>query len=125
MLIVAPMVMRFLIRFNIAMGWQSFWSLQRYINMVLALTLVFGVAFQMPIAIVFAERLGLVTVEVLAKSRKFVILIIVIVAAVVTPPDIVSQVSLAIPLYGLYEASIVFCRIWRKRDQLARQKESA
>ncbi|MBN1817709.1 MAG: twin-arginine translocase subunit TatC [Sedimentisphaerales bacterium] len=122
MLFVAPMVMGFLIRFNIAMGWQSLWSLQRYINMVLALTLVFGASFQMPIAIVFAERLGLVTVENLAKSRKYVVLFIVIIAAVVTPPDIVSQVSLAIPLYGLYEASIVFCRIWRRRDKRIRQK---
>ncbi|RKY06318.1 MAG: twin-arginine translocase subunit TatC, partial [Planctomycetota bacterium] len=79
--------------------------------------IVFGAAFQMPIVIVFAERLGLVTVDALAKNRKFVILGLVIVAAMATPPDVISQISLAIPLYGLYEASIIFCRIWRGRSK--------
>jgi sec-independent protein translocase protein TatC len=113
MLMVAPQMMGFLIRFETSMGLQSLWSLQKYINMVFSLTLVFGAAFQMPIAIVFAEMLGLVSVQSLSKNRKFVALGIVIVAAMATPPDIISQISLAIPLYGLYEASIVFCRIRR------------
>lgn len=117
MLVVAPLVMSFLIRFNAAMGVGSLWSLQKYINMVFSLTIVFGAAFQMPIVIVFAERLGLVTVETLAKNRKFVILGLVIVAAMATPPDVISQVSLAIPLYGLYEISIIVCRIWRARSK--------
>ena len=117
MMFVAPMVMGFLIRFDIAMGVSSLWSLQKYIKMVFTLTIVFGATFQMPIIIVFAERLGLVTVETLAKNRKFVILGLVIIAAVATPPDIISQISLAIPLYGLYEASILFCRIWRKHGK--------
>jgi len=117
MLVIAPLVMGFLIQFDAAMGVRSFWSLQKYINMVFALTVVFGVAFQMPIIIVFAERLGLVTVDTLAANRKFVILGLVIVAAMATPPDVISQISLAIPLYALYEASIVFCRIWRARGK--------
>lgn len=115
MLLVAPQMMGFLIRFDAALGVRSFWSLQKYINMVFALTLVFGVAFQMPIAIVSAERLGLVSLQALTKNRPFVILGLVIVAAMATPPDVVSQISLAIPLYGLYEASILICKIWRKR----------
>ena len=117
MLVVAPMVMSFLIGFDARMGVRSFWSLQKYINMVFSLTIVFGAAFQMPIVIVFAERLGLVTVEALAKNRKFVMLGLVIVAAMATPPDVISQVSLAIPLYGLYEISIIVCRIWRARTK--------
>ncbi len=117
MLVVAPLVMSFLIRFNAAMGVGSLWSLQKYINMVFSLTIVFGAAFQMPIVIVFAERLGLVTIEALAKNRKFVILGLVVVAAMATPPDVISQVSLAIPLYGLYEISIIVCRIWRARSK--------
>ncbi len=115
MLFVAPQMMGFLIRFDAALGVRSFWSLQKYINMVFALTLVFGAAFQMPIAIVSAERLGLVSLEVLTKNRAFVILGLVVVAAMATPPDVISQISLAIPLYGLYEASILICKIWRKR----------
>lgn len=117
MLLIAPMVMSFLIRFNAKMGVGSLWSLQKYINMVFSLTIVFGAAFQMPIVIVFAERLGLVTINALTKNRKFVILGLVIVAAMATPPDVISQVSLAIPLYGLYEISIIVCRIWRARSK--------
>lgn len=117
MLGVAPQMMGFLIKFDAALGVRSFWSLQKYINMVFALTLVFGAAFQMPIAIVSAERLGLVSLETLTKNRAFVILGLVIVAAMATPPDVISQISLAVPLYGLYEASILFCRIWRKRTK--------
>lgn len=124
MLVVAPLAFGFLIRFNAAINVGSLWSLQKYINMVFSLTIVFGAAFQMPIVIVFAERLGLVTVEALAKNRKFVILGLVIIAAVATPPDPVSQISLAIPLYGLYEASILFCRIWRARSRKKEQSDT-
>jgi sec-independent protein translocase protein TatC len=115
MLVVARLAMGFLVRFDAALGVQSFWSLQKYIDMVFSLTLVFGVAFQTPIAIVFAEMLGLVTIEMLTVNRKYVILGLTIVAAMATPPDVISQIALAIPLYGLYEASILFCRIRRKR----------
>jgi len=120
MLCVAPMMMGFLIRFDAAMGMQSFWSLEKYINMVFTMTLVFGAMFQMPIALVFAERLGLISIEAMTKNRKFVILGIVFVAAIATPsPDVVSQIALAIPLYGLYEASIFYCRIRQSRSQKA------
>lgn len=119
MLFVAPLMMGFLIKFDAAMGLQSFWSLQKYINMVFAMTLTFGGAFQMPIALVFAERLGLVSLDAMKQNRKYVILAITIIAAIATPPEVVSQISLAIPLYILYEASILFCTIWRKRREEA------
>ena len=87
-------------------------------SMVLTLTLVFGLTFQSPIAIVFAERMGLVSVDALASVRKYVFLGCFVAAAIVTPPDAVSQVALAVPLYILYESSIIVCRIWkRKREQ--------
>ena len=73
--------------------------------------LVFGVAFQMPTAIFFLHRTGLVSIRTLSSSRKYVILAIVIVAAMVTPPDVISQVTLAVPLYGLYELGILLCHL--------------
>ncbi len=79
------------------------------------LTLVFGVAFQMPIMIVCLEKTGIVSVETLAGARKFVIVGLITVAAIVTPPDVISQISLAIPLYVLYEAGIIVCRITRRK----------
>lgn len=116
MVIVAPLAMTFFIRFNEALQVQSNWTLKSYMNMILMLILVFGLAFQMPIVIFFAERLNLVTVKQLAASRKYVILGLFIVAAMATPPDVISQIALAIPLYALFEGSLVICRILRTKE---------
>lgn len=115
--VIAPLAMKFFIKFNQRLSLPSNWTFQSYINMVIMLTLVFGAAFQLPIAIVFAERMGLVSIENLTRSRRFVILGLIIVAAVATPPDPVSQIALAVPLYILFESSIVVCRIMRRRKQ--------
>jgi len=69
--------------------------------------LVFGIAFQTPTAIFFLNRTGLVSLEALSRSRKYVVLLIVIVAAMATPPDVVSQIALAIPLYLLFEVGVL------------------
>lgn len=115
--IVAPMAMTFFVKFNRAMGVESNWTLQSYMSFVLMLTLVFGAAFQMPIAIVFAEMMGLVSIPMLTKNRKYVILGLLFISAVVTPPDVISQILLAAPLYALYECSIEVCRFLRKRKK--------
>ncbi|MHC4951946.1 MAG: twin-arginine translocase subunit TatC [Planctomycetota bacterium] len=117
LIVVAPLAMAFFIRFDRLLGAVSEYTLKNYIDFVLQLTLVFGAAFQMPIAIVFAEMMGLVSIDALAKSRKFVILGLLFVAAVATPPDVISQILLAGPLYILYEASIIVCRIMRQRKK--------
>jgi sec-independent protein translocase protein TatC len=74
----------------------------------------------MPIAIVFAQIMGLVSIQALAQARKFVILGLVITAAMATPPDPISQLALAVPLYVLFEGSILICRFlqWRKNRSL-------
>ncbi len=115
--IIAPLAIGFFVKFNEALSLLSNWTFQNYINMILILTLVFGLGFQMPIAIVFAEKIGLVTIKVLASSRKFVVLGLVVIAAIATPPDVISQIALAVPLYVLYEVSILICRISRKRKK--------
>lgn len=114
-LFVAPLAMAFFIRFNAKLGLQSNWTFQSYINMILMLTLVFALAFQMPLAIVFAERMGLLTVEKLVAGRRYVIAAMIILAAVATPPDVVSQIGLFIPMILLYEGSIIACRMLRKK----------
>lgn len=117
MAVIAPLAFGFFVKFNERLSLASNWTFQNYINMVLMLTLVFGLAFQLPIAIVFAERMGLVSIDQLSKGRKFVLLGLVIVAAMATPPDVISQIALAVPLYGLFECSILFCRFTRKRKK--------
>ena len=117
MVMIAPLALKFFITFKTGVDYIEFSStLQNYVHLVLALSLIFGLAFQMPIAVVFAERMGLVSIEAMANARKMVILGLVVVAAVVTPPDVISQIALAVPLYVLFEGSLVVCRILRKRQ---------
>jgi len=119
MITIAPLTMKFFMMFDQFLGFASQFRPSEYINMILMLTLVFGVAFQMPIVVVFAEHVGLVTIEMLTKNRKFVVLGLVVLSAMITPPDVVSQIGLAGPLYLLYEISILACRFIRKRKEQA------
>ena len=115
LLAIAPLVFKFFVKFNPGIDHVYQPQLTKAVNFVLTLALVFGAAFQTPIASVFAERMGLVSVEALCRARKYVLLATVIVSAIATPPDVISQVSLAVPLYILYEGSIIVCRFWRKK----------
>ena len=87
------------------------------------LMLVFGMAFQTPVAIFFLNRTGLVSIQTLRKSRKFVILIIFIVAAMATPPDVISQVTLAIPLWFLFELGIILSVFAERRRKKQKKTE--
>jgi sec-independent protein translocase protein TatC len=108
LVVVAPLTLGFLVKFNEKMlGVNSSFTFQRYISFVTHLMLVFGLAFQTPTAIFFLNRTGLVSLEALNRSRKYVLLIIFVVAAMATPPDVISQVTLAVPLYLLFELGIL------------------
>jgi sec-independent protein translocase protein TatC len=107
-IVVAPLTLGFLVKFNERMlSVNSSFTFQRYISFVTHLMLVFGLAFQTPTAIFFLNRTGLVSLESLNRSRKYIVLVIFVVAAMVTPPDVVSQVTLAVPLYLLFELGIL------------------
>ncbi|MHC4499134.1 MAG: twin-arginine translocase subunit TatC [Planctomycetota bacterium] len=108
LVVVAPLTLGFLVKFNEKMlGVNSSFTFQRYISFVTHLMLVFGLAFQTPTAIFFLNRTGLVSLEALNRSRKYILLIIFVVAAMATPPDVISQVTLAVPLYLLFELGIL------------------
>jgi sec-independent protein translocase protein TatC len=116
LIVVAPLTLKFLVSFNQrVLDVNSQFTFQHYISFVSHLMLVFGLAFQTPTAIFFLNRTGLVSIEALNKSRKFVVLIIFIVAAMATPPDVISQVTLAIPLYILFELGILLSYISSRR----------
>lgn len=110
--IISPLMIKFFIGFDPGIkSVETQVTISSYISFMLLMMLVFGVCFQMPIAIVAANRIGIVSVETLKKTRKYVVLGIVIVAGVVTPSaDMISQVALAVPMYILYEIGILFCR---------------
>jgi sec-independent protein translocase protein TatC len=105
--VVAPISLRFFLGFGKFVGVEANWTLQKYVSFVTMLMLVFGIGFQTPIAIFLLTKTGLVSIGALRRSRKYVLLGVFIVAAVTTPPDVVSQVTLAIPLYGLFELGIL------------------
>lgn len=117
LLVVAPLSLRFFLIFGDLVGVASNWTLEKYVSFVTVLMLVFGLAFQTPIAIFILNRTGLVSLDVLRRARKYVILGVFVVSAVVTPPDVISQVTLAIPLYALYELGMLLARWSRKKQQ--------
>lgn len=81
-----------------------------YLSFAIGLLKVFGIAFQLPLVLVLLNRIGILSRARAVKMRRYAIVLIVVVAAVLTPPDVVSQVLLALPMWGLFEASLLFMR---------------
>jgi len=107
--IIVPIGIRFLL------GFATYYltpmiTVSKYISFVGTLTLAFGIIFELPLAILFLTKLGIVTPQFLSYKRKYAIVLIFIVAAILTPPDIVTQCLLAVTLLILYEVAILFSR---------------
>ncbi|MDP1899155.1 MAG: twin-arginine translocase subunit TatC [Rubrivivax sp.] len=92
-------------------------DIEQYFGFVLTLFLVFGIAFEVPIAVIVLARMGIVTIAQLRQARGYFIVGSFIVAAVVTPPDVISQLALAIPMCILYEIGIVAAQLFIKHTQ--------
>ena len=122
---VLPMAMRFLLSFakdNI----ESMITLNNYVSFLIKMVSAFGLMFELPLVVLFLSKLGIVTPEALKKGRKYAVVVIFIVAAVLTPPDVISQIMLAVPILLLYEISIWICKsVTRKREEQEKMGEPA
>lgn len=85
-------------------------AVRDYLSFAISLLKVFGVAFQLPILMIFFNRIGVLSRSRVVAMRRYAIIVVVVVAAVLTPPDIVSQILLAVPMWLLFELSILFMR---------------
>ncbi|MBW1990234.1 MAG: twin-arginine translocase subunit TatC, partial [Deltaproteobacteria bacterium] len=90
-------------------------SMKEYLSLATRLLLAFGVVFQLPLFITVFARFGLVSVDFLKKNRKYALVLFFAGAAVITPPDVVTQVLMALPLVVLYELSILGARMFGKK----------
>ncbi|MDO9566217.1 MAG: twin-arginine translocase subunit TatC [Candidatus Desulfaltia sp.] len=90
-------------------------SMKEYLSFASKLLLAFGLVFELPLIITFMAKLGMVSVEFLKKNRKYALLLFFVVAAILTPPDVVTQIMMALPLMLLYEISIIGARIFGKK----------
>lgn len=90
-------------------------SMKEYLSFSSKLLLAFGLVFELPLVITFLAKLGLVSVDFLKKNRKYALLLFFIGAAILTPPDVVTQIMMALPLMVLYEISIIGARIFGKK----------
>jgi sec-independent protein translocase protein TatC len=121
--VVMPVAIRFFLGYQgqiPGIEQQALPAMGEYLSFVMHFILAFGIAFLLPVLLMLIERAGLVTRDQLKRGRRYAVLVAFVVAAVATPPDVISQFMLAIPLILLYELSLV--AIWFTERRRAREK---
>ena len=115
--VICPLSINFLGTYSVANQVHNDFDLNSYIGLVRASVLASGFIFELPIVIYFLTKIGLVTPAFLKKNRKYALVIVLILAAIITPPDVASQIIVAIPVIILYQFSILISKIVIKKQK--------
>jgi sec-independent protein translocase protein TatC len=116
--LIVPLTINFLGGYNVSADVLNQINLKSYIGTIMSLIFATGLVFELPILVYFLSKVGIVTPTFMRKYRRHAIIVILVIAAIITPPDIFSQTMVAIPMYGLFEISIlVSARIEKQRNE--------
>ncbi|MAP79592.1 MAG: twin-arginine translocase subunit TatC [Aequorivita sp.] len=124
--LITPLSINFLGNYRVSEEVFNDFDLDSYISLVRTSVLACGIVFELPIIMYILTKIGLVTPQFLRKYRKFALIIVLLLSAVITPPDIVSQIMVAIPILILYEVSIYISKIViRNQEKELRKRKGA
>lgn len=112
--VIVPIGIKFLLGFATDLITPEI-TIGRYISFIGGLTFIFGIIFELPLILMFLTKVGIVTPEFLSKKRRESIVLVIIAAAIFTPPDIITQILMALPLILLYELGIFFSKVGYKK----------
>jgi sec-independent protein translocase protein TatC len=108
----SPVVLRFFLHFAAKDGIQALWGFREYLAMLYAMMLAAGLLMETPLLLLFSFAAGFITPKQAARFRPQIVILIFLVAAIVTPPDVISQVALGVPLYLLFELTLFIGRFF-------------
>ena len=114
-----PFMLRFLIGFTTEVDVSASISIQEYVSFLMTVFVIFGAVFELPVISVLLTALGVLRADWLRKGRRIMIVLIFLLAAIITPPDVVSQIMVAIPMIALYELSIFLSALVSKAKKKA------
>ncbi len=122
--IIFPMIVRFLTNIATQLGINQVYGFVQYFGFMFNMIIPFGILFELPIVVIFLTRIGIVNPELLTRFRKFAYLILVILAASITPPELISEILVSVPLILLYEFSIWLSKLTVLKRRKAKKEKT-
>jgi sec-independent protein translocase protein TatC len=123
--VLLPLALHFFVSYQQYVGIELLPKIGEYIDLVMKLIFAFGLCFELPVILTLLAKVGIISSQGLKDKRRYAIVGVTAVAAVFTPPDAISMMSLAIPMIGLYEISIILARSVEKKRAAAEAAEAA